>query len=59
MSRKNILLADNDRDFLDTRAELLEAAGYQVIKAATPEAASNVLQDGDSGFGHTGYPTAG
>jgi DNA-binding response OmpR family regulator len=31
----NILFVDNDRDFLDTRAEFLERAGYTVLKAFT------------------------
>lgn len=39
MQRRYILLVDNDRDFLDTRAEYLETSDYVVLKAYTlPEA---------------------
>lgn len=31
----NVLFADNDPDFLNTRAEFLEQAGYRVLKAYT------------------------
>lgn len=40
---KIILFADNDRDFLDTRAEFLEQTGYQVLKAYTLEDARQLL----------------
>lgn len=40
-----ILFADNDGDFLDTRAEFLERAGYKVIKARTPEEARQLLSE--------------
>ncbi|MBN1991723.1 MAG: winged helix-turn-helix domain-containing protein [Anaerolineae bacterium] len=39
----SILLVDNDPDFLETRAEFLEEAGYRVIKAHTPEQARHLL----------------
>ncbi len=42
---KVILFADNTPDFLDTRAEFLEQAGYQVLKARTPEEARNLLRE--------------
>lgn len=45
MNRKHILLADNDKDFLETRAEMLERAGYRVTKVGTPKAASRILQN--------------
>jgi DNA-binding response OmpR family regulator len=40
-----IILADNDVDFLDTRAEFLEREGYQVIKAFTLADAKKYLQE--------------
>jgi DNA-binding response OmpR family regulator len=40
-----ILLADNDADFLETRAEFLENAGYRVFKAYTLEQAQQLLAD--------------
>lgn len=40
-----IFLADNDVDFLDTRAEFLEQEGYQVIKAYTLADAKKYLQE--------------
>lgn len=40
---KTILFADNDPDFLDTRAEFLEQAGYRVLKAYTLEKARQLL----------------
>jgi DNA-binding response OmpR family regulator len=40
-----ILLADNDADFLDTRAEFLSNAGYQVLKAGTLEEAQRILAE--------------
>jgi DNA-binding response OmpR family regulator len=39
-----ILFADNDPDFLDTRAEFLEQAGYRVLKAYTLEQARQLLE---------------
>ena len=42
---KIILLADNDLDFLKSRAELLEASGYTVIKASSPEDARKLLEE--------------
>ncbi len=38
-----ILLADNDRSFLDTRAEFLEGLGYQVLRAYSLEEARQCL----------------
>jgi DNA-binding NtrC family response regulator len=40
-----IFLADNDVDFLDTRAEFLGREGYQVIKALTLADAKKYLQE--------------
>jgi DNA-binding response OmpR family regulator len=40
-----ILLADNDPDFLNTRAEFVENAGYRVLKAYTLEQARQLLAD--------------
>ncbi|MBM3299269.1 MAG: winged helix-turn-helix domain-containing protein [Deltaproteobacteria bacterium] len=40
-----ILLADNDSDFLNTRAEFLENAGYQVLKALTLAEAERLLRE--------------
>jgi len=37
MSQKLILMVDNHLDFLDTRAEYIEQAGFKVIKAHTAE----------------------
>lgn len=42
---KVVLFADNDSDFLNTRAEFLERAGYKVIKARTPEEARQRLSE--------------
>jgi DNA-binding response OmpR family regulator len=42
---KNILFADNDPDFLNTRAEFLENAGYRVLKAYTLEQARQLLAE--------------
>jgi len=38
-----ILLADNDPDFLSICTEFLESAGYQVLKASSPEDVKTVL----------------
>src|SRR5262245_11826375 len=43
MPQGTILFADNDRDFLDTRAKFLEMAGYQVLKATTLAEAERYL----------------
>jgi len=43
MSGVTILFADNDPDFLKTRVEFLENAGYHVLKADTPEEARRQL----------------
>ncbi|MGB9724197.1 MAG: response regulator [Chloroflexia bacterium] len=45
MPKATILFADNDPDFLDTRAEFLEQAGYRVRKAYTLEQAREVLTE--------------
>lgn len=42
---KTILFADNDSDFLDTRAEFLERAGYAVLKACSLGLARQLLAD--------------
>lgn len=41
--KKNVLLSDNHLQFLETRAEYLELAGYHVIKASSPEQAQKTL----------------
>ena len=41
---KIILMADNDRNYLDARSEFLEMEGYQVYKAYSPEEAGQVLE---------------
>lgn len=41
-----ILFVDNDPDFLSTRAEFLERAGYQVSKATSLADAERILRDG-------------
>ena len=43
MSKKCILLSDNDPKFLNTRAEFLEKAGFQVLKAYTLEQARQLF----------------
>ena len=40
---RTILFADNDRDFVETRSEFLEAEGYTVLKAFSPEEARSIL----------------
>jgi len=46
MARATILLAENDRDFGITRAELLERQGYRVILAVSPTEAQRMLEEG-------------
>lgn len=46
VARATILLADNDLDFLKTRAEFLEQEGYRVIPAKDPIEARRVLDQG-------------
>lgn len=41
--KKTILLADNFPEFLATRAEYLEQAGYRVVKAGSPEEARQAI----------------
>lgn len=43
---ETVLLADNNRDFLETRAEFLTQAGYDVITALTLQEAERVLGEG-------------
>lgn len=45
MQKRRLLFADNDPDFLDTRAEFLEIAGYAVLKARSPEQVRQLLAD--------------
>ena len=45
MSQSRVLFADNERDFLDTRAEYLESAGYLVLKADSLEQARQLLAE--------------
>ncbi len=42
---RNVLLADNDPDFLNTRAEFLKKAGYWVLKAYTLDQARQLLAE--------------
>jgi len=44
VSNISILIADNHQDFLDTCAELLETAGYQVYKAINPIEAREIME---------------
>jgi DNA-binding NtrC family response regulator len=46
MPKANILFADNDPDFLKTRAEFLEQEGYRVIPATDPTEARRKLESG-------------
>ncbi len=46
MAQATILFADNDPDFLKTRAEFLEQEGYLVIPAAGPTEARRILEAG-------------
>lgn len=45
MIKATILFADNNADFLDTRSEYLEKAGYVLYKATTFEQAEQILAD--------------
>ncbi len=47
MQRKIILFADNDPDFLETRAEFLEKEGFQVLQAISPADAERLLEEMD------------
>lgn len=42
--KRIVLLVDNNKDFLATRAEFLENAGYRVITASTQEGARQVMR---------------
>jgi DNA-binding response OmpR family regulator len=44
MHRIQILLADNDKDFLNTRAEFLQNAGFRVLTASSPQEAEHILE---------------
>ena len=44
-SKQYILLVDNDPDFLDTRAEFLQRAGYQVLKAGHLKLARQLMDE--------------
>lgn len=44
MAKALILFADNDPDFLNTRAEFLQQWGYQVITATNPREAREIFQ---------------
>jgi DNA-binding response OmpR family regulator len=45
VTEKLILFADNDPDFLQTRAEFLQNEGYQVVFANSPVEAEELLND--------------
>ncbi len=45
MAKTAILFADNDPDFLNTRTEFLENAGYRVLKAYTLKQARQLLTE--------------
>lgn len=45
VTRKRVLLADNKTDFLETLAELLDSAGYDVFKASTLSGAQQILKE--------------
>lgn len=42
---KKVLIIDNDRDFLETRGERLDAQGYQVYRATSLQQAEQILQE--------------
>jgi len=46
MAKATILFADNDQDFLRTRAEFLQQEGYQVISATSPTETRRTLELG-------------
>jgi CheY-like chemotaxis protein len=46
MAKATILFADNDLDFLRTRAEFLEQEGFRVISASDPTEARRLLEQG-------------
>src|SRR6185436_9011688 len=43
--KKKLLVVDNDPDYLETCAEILERAGYEVLRAASSEEAERVMAD--------------
>jgi DNA-binding response OmpR family regulator len=43
--KKRVLFADNDPDFLDTRSEHFEKAGFELFKATSFEKAEQILGD--------------
>jgi len=45
MAKATILFADNDRDFLETRKEYLEKAGFQVLATDNLEQAKQILEE--------------
>jgi DNA-binding response OmpR family regulator len=45
MCQKIVLFADNDPDFLQTRAEFLQKKGYQVLFANSPSDAERLLEE--------------
>jgi len=47
MARIRILFTDDDPDSLKARSELLEAKGYQIVPAATPDEAKRILNQGE------------
>jgi len=44
VNKIRVLYADNDRDFLDARSELLEMENFKVFKAHSPEEATEILE---------------
>jgi DNA-binding response OmpR family regulator len=44
MAEANILFADNDINFVNTRKEFLEREGYHVIVATNPSDARRILE---------------
>lgn len=50
-----IMLADNDRDFLETATEFLERKGYKVMCAGTPDEARRLLLTGDIAIAFIDY----
>jgi CheY-like chemotaxis protein len=49
MTKTAVLVADNDVDFLETRAEFLEREGYHVVQAADFTQARRLLEQGGIG----------
>jgi len=47
MKKTNILFADNDGEFLESRSEFLEQEGFKVYKALNPTVAKDIIDQGN------------